>query len=197
MNQAFFSEPILNRCVPKLSGGGSSSLLSGTGIQSFANDLAQDFQVCQSELAQMGITALGLSVLMTIAFRFLAGLIVYAIIALVVVALVTGTIALWVIWWLKKTDMAERSEVLDSLDTTQLSAAQNVTQSLVGGVSTAKSQEEVTFFLVAAIMATIITVSNIKNKNEEYTATIFITGCDSDCSVRFEEKNRIGRGSVP
>ena len=102
--------------------------------------------MCQSELAQMGITALGLSVLMTIAFRFLAGLIVYAIIALVVVALVTGTIALWVIWWLKKTDMAERSEVLDSLDTTQLSAAQNVTQSLVGGVSTAKSQEEVTFF---------------------------------------------------
>ena len=107
----------------------------------------------------MGITALGLSVLMTIAFRFLAGLIVYAIIALVVVALVTGTIALWVIWWLKRTDMAERSEVLDSLDTTQLSAAQNVTQSLIGGVSTAKSQEEVTGFLVAAIIATIITVS--------------------------------------
>ena len=64
-----------------------------------------------------------------------------------------------VIWWLKKTDMAERGEVLDSLDTTQLSAAQNVTQSLVGGVSTAKSQEEVTFFLVAAIIATIKTVS--------------------------------------
>ena len=91
--------------------------------------------------------------------RFLAGLIVYAIIALVVVALVTGTIALWVLWWLKKTAMAERGEALDSLDTTQLSAAQNVTQSLVGGVSTAKSQEEVTFFLVAAIIATIITVS--------------------------------------
>ena len=154
-----FSEPILNRCVPKLSGGDSSSLLSGSGIQSFANDLAQDFQVCQSELAQMGITALGLSVLITIAFRFLAGLIVYAIIALVVVALVTGTIALWVIWWLKKTDMAERSEALDKLDNGQLSAAQNVTQSLIGGVSTAKSQEEVTAFLVAAIIATIITVS--------------------------------------
>ena len=116
----------------------------------------------------MGITALGLSVLMTIAFRFLAGLIVYAIIALVVVALVTGTIALWVIWWLKKTDMAERSEVLDSLDTTQLSAAQNVTQSLVGGVSTAKSQEEVTAFLVAAIIATIITVSSKLTKARIY-----------------------------
>ena len=91
--------------------------MSGSGIQSFANDLAQDFQVCQSELVQMGVTALGLSVLITIAFRFLAGLIVYAIIALVVVAVITGTIALWVIWWLKKSDMAERSEVLDSLDT--------------------------------------------------------------------------------
>ena len=131
--------------------------MSGSGIQSFANDLAQDFQVCQSELVQMGVTALGLSVLITIAFRFLAGLIVYAIIALVVVAVITGTIALWVIWWLKKSDMAERSEVLDSLDT--LSPAQNVTQSLIGGVSTAKSEEEVTAFLVAAIFATIITVN--------------------------------------
>ena len=133
--------------------------MSGSGIQSFANDLAQDFQVCQSELVQMGVTALGLSVLITIAFRFLAGLIVYAIIALVVVAVITGTIALWVIWWLKKSDMAERSEVLDSLDTAQLSPAQNVTQSLIGGVSTAKSEEEVTAFLVAAIFATIITVN--------------------------------------
>ena len=131
--------------------------MSGSGIQSFANDLAQDFQVCQSELVQMGVTALGLSVLITIAFRFLAGLIVYAIIAMVVVAVITGTIALWVIWWLKKSDMAERSEVLDSLDT--LSPAQNVTQSLIGGVSTAKSEEEVTAFLVAAIFATIITVN--------------------------------------
>ena len=113
--------------------------------------------MCQSELVQMGVTALGLSVLITIAFRFLAGLIVYAIIALVVVAVITGTIALWVIWWLKKSDMAERSEVLDSLDT--LSPAQNVTQSLIGGVSTAKSEEEVTAFLVAAIFATIITVN--------------------------------------
>ena len=77
--------------------------MSGSGIQSFANDLAQDFQVCQSELVQMGVTALGLSVLITIAFRFLAGVIVYVIIALVVVICVVGTIALWVVWYLKKT----------------------------------------------------------------------------------------------
>ena len=49
----------------------------------------------------------GLSILMTVAFRFLAGVIVYVIIALVVVICVVGTIALWVIWYLKKTALGE------------------------------------------------------------------------------------------
>ena len=44
---------------------------------------------------------------MTVAFRFLAGVIVYVIIALVVVICVVGTIALWVIWYLKKTALGE------------------------------------------------------------------------------------------
>ena len=44
---------------------------------------------------------------MTIAFRLLAGVIVYVIIALVVVICVFGTIALWVVWYLKKTALGE------------------------------------------------------------------------------------------
>ena len=44
---------------------------------------------------------------MTIAFRFLAGVIVYVIIALVVVIYVVGTLALWVVWYLKKTALGE------------------------------------------------------------------------------------------
>ena len=107
----------------------------------------------------MGLTALGLSVLMTIAFRFLAGLIVYLIIALVVIALIAGTITLWVVWWLKKGNLEEQEALLKTVETTQLDTAQNVTQSIIGGVSTAKSQEEVYGWLAAAIIGTIITVS--------------------------------------
>ena len=44
---------------------------------------------------------------MTVAFRFLAGIIVYVIIALVVVICVVGTIALWVVWYLKKTALGK------------------------------------------------------------------------------------------
>ena len=156
---------MLNRCVPKQLSSGSTSLLSGSGIQSFANDLAQDFQVCQDELAMMGMTALGLSVLITVAFRFLAGIIVYVIIALVLVAIVVGTIALWVIWWLKKGNLEEQQAVLNTLNTTTLSAAQNVTQSIIGGVSAAKSQDEVNGYLAGAIIATIITVRNIQESH--------------------------------
>ena len=152
-----FSEPLLNRCVP--SGSASTSVFSGQSIQNFANDIVQDFQVCQTELGMMGLTALGLSVLMTIAFRFLAGLIVYLIIALVVIALIAGTITLWVVWWLKKGNLEEQEALLKTVETTQLDTAQNVTQSIIGGVSTAKSQEEVYGWLAAAIIGTIITVS--------------------------------------
>ena len=60
-----------------------------------------------TELVYMGLIALGLSILMTIAFRFLAGVIVYVIIALVVVICVVGTITLWVVWYLKKTSLGK------------------------------------------------------------------------------------------
>ena len=67
---------------------------------------------------------------------------------------VLGTIALWVIWGLKSGDLSDQ----------ELAAAQNLTQldvtkTLTSGISTAKSQEEVTAWLVGAIFATIITVS--------------------------------------
>ena len=64
-------------------------------------------QVSQTELAYMGLIALGLSILMTVAFRFLAGVIVYVIIALVVVICVVGTITLWVVWYLKKSTLGK------------------------------------------------------------------------------------------
>ena len=100
-------------------------MLSGSGIQELGQELVQDFQVSQTEMAYMGLIALGqimremrniamfsphfagLSILMTIAFRFLAGVIVYVIIALVVVICVLGTIALWVVWYLKKTALGK------------------------------------------------------------------------------------------
>ena len=60
--------------------------------------------------------------------RFAAGFIVYIIIALVVVASVGGTIALWVIWWLKKGNLAEQEALLNTVNSTGLSAAQVTNQ---------------------------------------------------------------------
>ena len=77
-------------------------MFSHSGIQELGQEIVQDFQVSQMEMAYMGLIALGLSILMTIAFRFLAGVIVYVIIGLVVVICVFGTITLWVVWYLKK-----------------------------------------------------------------------------------------------
>ena len=45
---------------------------------------------------------------MTLLFRFLAGVIVYVIIAVVVVACLAGTITLWIVWYLKKTDLGKK-----------------------------------------------------------------------------------------
>ena len=47
--------------------------------------------------------------MMTLLFRFLAGVIVYVIIAVVVIACIAGTITLWIVWYLKKTDLGERN----------------------------------------------------------------------------------------
>ena len=64
------SEPLFeSKCVPKSLSGGASSLLSGSGISSLANELGHDFAASQRELGLMGLTALLLSILMTIAFR--------------------------------------------------------------------------------------------------------------------------------
>ena len=45
--------------------------------------------------------------MMTLLFRFLAGVIVYVIIAVVVVACLAGTITLWIVWHLKKTNLGK------------------------------------------------------------------------------------------
>jgi len=146
----------LSRCIPDAVTSQAGGLFSGTGAESFAEDLVGDFQNCAQELVYMGLVALGLSLVMTLLFRFLAGVIVYVIIGVVVVACLAGTITLWIIWYLKMTDLDKSKTETET--STELSSAQNVTKSLLGGTATAKSQDEVTQFLVGAIIATIILV---------------------------------------
>ena len=57
--QFYLSESLLNRCVPSQLGEGAGSVLSGSGIQELGQELVQDFQVSQKELAYMGLIALG------------------------------------------------------------------------------------------------------------------------------------------
>ena len=64
-----------------------------------------DLQSCGPQIAQMGVVALVFSLIITLLFRFLAGFIVYAIIGILIVALLGGTITLWVLWYLKNKDI--------------------------------------------------------------------------------------------
>ena len=78
-------------------------------------------------------------------------MIVYAIIGLIVVAVVAGTLALWAVWWLKKGSWEEKQS-------SNSTSAVTVEQSFTSGLASADTQNEVTGFLVAAIFATIVTV---------------------------------------
>ena len=79
-------------------------------------------------------------------------MIVYAIIGLIVVAVVAGTLALWAVWWLKKGSWEEKQS------SNSTGALVTVEQSFTSGLASADTQNEVTGFLVAAIFATIVTV---------------------------------------
>ena len=104
LTDTYYSKDFLSRCVPDTITDQASvvgGIFSGSGAQSFFEELMGDLQNCGPQLAQMGIVSLVFSLIITLLFRFLAGFIVYAIIGAVVVGLIGGTATLWVLWYLK------------------------------------------------------------------------------------------------
>ena len=94
-------------------------------------------------------------------------MIVYAIIGLIVVAVVAGTLALWAVWWLKKGSWEEKQS-------SNSTSAVTVEQSFTSGLASADTQNEVTGFLVAAIFATIVTVGVMSLELENHLNILII-----------------------
>jgi len=150
----------LSRCIPDVvteNANVAGQLFSNSGAQDFFEELMGDLQNCGPQIVQMGVLALVFSLIITLLFRFLAGFIVYAIIGVVIVALAGGTITLWVLWYLKNKDIGG--------DTSQIDGAINA----IGGNATLEnsylaanaknsSEEEVMYFLIGAIVSTIVLV---------------------------------------
>ncbi|XP_023339526.1 choline transporter-like protein 1 [Eurytemora carolleeae] len=107
----------------------------------------------------MAAIALVLSLLMTMAFRFLAKVIVYVIIGVVVVGCIAGTVLLWVLWYLKDQDIklqaAEESK--PNNQSAIMNTTEQITRNFLGSSSQANSQAEVNYFLAGAIIATVVT----------------------------------------
>jgi len=147
----------LSRCIPdavtdqaNVVGG----LFSSSGAESFFEELMGDLQNCGPQIGQMGVVALVFSLIITLLFRFLAGFIVYAIIGILIVALVGGTITLWVLWYLKNKDIGGDTSQIDSAIN---AAGANATleNSFLASVE-ASNEEEVMYFLIGAIVSTVV-----------------------------------------
>jgi len=143
----------LSRCVPEAITTQAGGLFSSTGADEFAEELVGDFQNCAMELLYMALVALGLSLVMTMLFRFLAGVIVYVIIAVVVIACIAGTITLWIVWYLKKTDLENYTELQGQ------TSEQNVTVSFTGTKLHEEAKAEVNYWAIGAIIATFVLIA--------------------------------------
>lgn len=155
--KAYFS-----RCIPVFAEDQAEQFYSGSGMSGFIGDVIADLKISWKEILYISLIAFGLSVLVTLLFRFFAGIIVYLILVLTILALLAGTAFLWVIWYLKRDYFNDHySGNGNSTNSTNEKGQgenelneRNVAQRL----SQAHNQEEVRTFLIGAIVASVVTV---------------------------------------
>jgi len=150
----------LSRCIPDVvteNANVAGQLFSNSGAQDFFEELMGDLQNCGPQIVQMGVVALVFSLIITLLFRFLAGFIVYAIIGVVIVALAGGTITLWVLWYLKNKDIGGDTSQIDSA-INAIGGNATLENSYLAANAKNSSEEEVMYFLIGAIVSTIVLV---------------------------------------
>ncbi|XP_046464440.1 choline transporter-like protein 1 [Daphnia pulex] len=94
------SPPILNRClaIHASSTEATNWFLTSTGLAKFLNQFAIDFQLCWKEVVYLCLIALGLSLVLTVLFRFLAGAMIWLLLVALVLGSFGGTGYLWWAW---------------------------------------------------------------------------------------------------
>ncbi|EFX73127.1 hypothetical protein DAPPUDRAFT_325589 [Daphnia pulex] len=95
------SPPILNRClaIHASSTEATNWFLTSTGLAKFLNQFAIDFQLCWKEVDYLCLIALGLSLVLTVLFRFLAGAMIWLLLVALVLGSFGGTGYLWWAWY--------------------------------------------------------------------------------------------------
>ena len=94
-----YSTSIFYRCVPdtvpSVATATAETFLQSSGTQTLFEEIVADVEASWKEIIYMSLVALGLSIIMVILFRFLAGVIVYVIITIIALAAILGPAATW------------------------------------------------------------------------------------------------------
>ncbi|KAG5323745.1 CTL1 protein, partial [Acromyrmex heyeri] len=100
----------LNRCMNKKATETISSIIRTLRLESIYNDAVTDLGIAWRELIYLLLIALGLSLGILIAFRYIVQYVIYVVLIGAVLACIGGTTYLWLAWYREKKSV-ERGEV--------------------------------------------------------------------------------------
>ena len=155
------STSLFSRCIPNVAEKKAEGIFKDIGVKDFFEQVVSDISSSWKEIIYMCLVAVGLSIVVTILFRFLAGIIVYLIIALVALSAILAIIVTWLLWYFKDKDYKSK---------TNANVTENALDDALGEVQAEKllkdewtqanSAEEVRNFMIVAIVTSIVGVSN-------------------------------------
>ncbi|XP_011067500.1 PREDICTED: choline transporter-like protein 1 isoform X3 [Acromyrmex echinatior] len=100
----------LNRCMNKKATETISSIIRTLRLESIYNDAVTDLGIAWRELIYLLLIALGLSLGILVAFRYMVQYVIYVVLIGAVLACIGGTTYLWLAWYREKKSV-ERGEV--------------------------------------------------------------------------------------
>ena len=154
----------------------------------------KDIGASWREIIYMCLVAFGLSVVITFLFRFLAGIIVWIIVAVFALAAFLAPIVVWYLWYVKKKDFdAKNGNGTETTSSVENAVNQEVNKVFSSEMTSADSAEEVKNWLIIAIVVTIVAVS-LRNfqllKSRNLKKTFLKLGDDSPHFARVAQKNK-------
>lgn len=92
----------LNRCISKKVTDTVTSVIRQLGLESLFRDASRDLTTAWKELVYLLLIALGISVGILVAFRYMVQWVVYIVLIGVIIACIGGTTYLWLAWYQEK-----------------------------------------------------------------------------------------------
>lgn len=84
-------EKVINRCIPTKNG-------TRSGLKEFFHEVSEDLHLCWKEILYLCLIAFAVSIVLLFLFRFMAGFVVWFVLAATVVTSICATIYLWIMW---------------------------------------------------------------------------------------------------